>query len=141
MNRLGTASRARARRGFRQGIRSFSNVTGRHSFTATSLTVRSAANTDETVTLTNTISGSANTSSGTSAPGDTMDESEGSRYLIDMMKSVDERVRSLETKTVKLTAAIKELNDIMKKHCKNSFAIKGSPYEVSVAQHPGSIII
>ena len=140
MNRLGTASRAR---GFRQGIRSFSNVTGRHSFTATSLPVRSAANTDETVTLTNTISGSANTSSGTSAPGgaNTMDESEGSRYLIDMMKSVDERVRSLETKTVKLTAAIKELNDIMKKHCKNSFAIKGSPYEVSVAQHPGFIII
>ena len=61
-----------------------------------------------------------------------MDESEGSGYLVGMMKSVDEHVRSLETKTVKLAAAIKELNDI-KKHFKNSFAIKCSPYEVSIA--------
>lgn len=48
----------------------------------------------------------------------------------DMIRSVERRVQSLEDKTVKLTTVIKELSDLMKKHCKSSFTIKGSAFEV-----------
>lgn len=55
---------------------------------------------------------------------------ETSGEIRDSMRNVQARIQSLEDKTVKLTTAIKELSDLMKKHCKSSFTIKGSTYEV-----------
>jgi uncharacterized coiled-coil protein SlyX len=49
-----------------------------------------------------------------------------------LVRSMDGRLRNLETKTIKLTSVIKELNDVIKKHCKTSFTIKGTPLEVSI---------
>lgn len=54
----------------------------------------------------------------------------GARDVKDMIRSVECRVKGLEDKTIKLTSVIRELNDLMKKHCKNSFTIRGSSFEV-----------
>ena len=46
------------------------------------------------------------------------------------MNGFDGRLRAIEDKQLKLSDAIKELNDIVKKLSKESFTIKGTPSEV-----------
>ena len=53
------------------------------------------------------------------------------RSATDSMKTIDGRLKSLEERTTKLATSVKELNDLMKKHCKDSFTIKGTKFEVS----------
>lgn len=46
------------------------------------------------------------------------------------VERISGRLHSVEEKTSKILAAIKELNELTKKYCKSSFVIKGSQYEV-----------
>ena len=75
------------------------------------------------------------------APTPAENSSQGnSGEIRDSLRDVQVRLQCLEDKTVKLTGVIKELSDLMKKHCKSSFTIKGSPLEVCIVlvakQHP-----
>ena len=47
-----------------------------------------------------------------------------------VVRAMDTKLRCVEDKTRSLTNTVKELNDYVKKYCKNSFSIKGSQYEV-----------
>ena len=52
--------------------------------------------------------------------------------ILNKMNGFDNRLKAMEEKQLKLSDAIKELHDTMKKMSKESFAIKGTPYEVSL---------
>ena len=43
---------------------------------------------------------------------------------------MDGRLRMIDDRAIKLADSIKELQDLLKKHCKSTFTIKGSPFEV-----------
>ena len=51
--------------------------------------------------------------------------------LIAQIKVIDGCLKGIDEKQSKLSDAVKELNDMMKKYTKESFAIKGTPREVS----------
>ena len=53
-----------------------------------------------------------------------------SRGFQDQMNRIDQRLLGLEKKQDKLSDTLKEINDLVKKIKKDSFCIKGSPYEV-----------
>ena len=53
-----------------------------------------------------------------------------SRGFQDQMNKIDQRLLGLEKKQDKLSDTLKEINDLVKKIKKDSFCIKGSPYEV-----------
>ena len=48
------------------------------------------------------------------------------------IKDVDGRMRTIDDRIVKMSAVMKELHDMLKKHCKSSFSIKGSPFEAQL---------
>lgn len=50
--------------------------------------------------------------------------------ILNKMNGFDHRLKEMEDKQLKLSDAIKELHGMMKKMSKESFAIKGTPYEV-----------
>ena len=50
--------------------------------------------------------------------------------ILSKMNGFDHRLKEMEDKQLKLSDAIKELHDMMKKMSKDSFVIKGTPYEV-----------
>ena len=50
----------------------------------------------------------------------------------DQCRRIELKLKGVEQNQVKLTAALKELTDLMKKQEKNSFTIKGSPFEVNM---------
>ena len=50
--------------------------------------------------------------------------------ILSKMNGFDGRLRAIEDKQLKLSDAIKELNDMVKKLSKESFTIKGTPCEV-----------
>ena len=63
----------------------------------------------------------------TNAPHSDNDELLSESTSRDALQNICVRLQSLEDKTVKLTAIVKELSDMMKKYSKTSFVIKGSP--------------
>ena len=102
-------------------------------FAATPLSrpcVVSSGTTTVTTTLTTPITTISASTAGTS---NIMDGEDASRDLRDLVRNIDGRLKSLEAKTVKLASVIKELSDIIKKYCKTSFTIKGTPLEVSTS--------
>lgn len=48
-----------------------------------------------------------------------------------LIQTMDTRLRAVEDRSHRVTTAVKELNDYIKKYCKSSFSVKGSQYEVS----------
>ena len=49
------------------------------------------------------------------------------------MRGLDGRLRMIDDRTIKLSSTLKELHDLLKKHCKSSFVIKGSAFEVRIS--------
>lgn len=45
---------------------------------------------------------------------------------------LDQKLSKVDDKIDKMSSVVKELKVLMKEHCKRSFAIKGSPYEVCI---------
>lgn len=52
--------------------------------------------------------------------------------VYDDIKHVDGRLRMIDDRTVKMSAVLKELQDMLKKHCKSTFTIKGSVFEAEL---------
>ena len=48
------------------------------------------------------------------------------------LEDVNGRLRTIEDRIVKMSAVMKELHDMLMKHCKSSFSIKGSMYEAQL---------
>lgn len=125
---------SRRSRNFRTGGRSFhTNVrlgVARgplsRGFTATPLPLQrcnnNASSRDTTTAMSPVTDNSLNSDLGSSPTNDEIRE---------YMRSVNSQLQSLDEKTISLTNTVKELADLMRKHCKNSFVIKGSPFEVS----------
>ena len=57
------------------------------------------------------------------------------KFMQEKSISIERRVLSIEEKQAKLSDTLKELHVLMKKHIKDSFAIKGSSFEVIVAMN------
>ena len=50
-----------------------------------------------------------------------------------LIRTMDARLRSVEDRSLRVTSAVKELNEYIKKYCKGTFTVKGSQYEVSAS--------
>ena len=61
--------------------------------------------------------------------------------LYDAVKNMSGRLKQLEEKNSTLVNAIKELSQMMKKYCNDSFCIKGSSLEVIICYVGGSSCI
>ena len=59
----------------------------------------------------------------------------------DKSVSIERRVLSIEEKQAKLSDTLKELHILMKKHIKDSFAIKGSSFEVIITMQIFNILL
>ena len=57
------------------------------------------------------------------------------RDTLTAIRTMDKRLGQVEDKASKLTSTVKELNDCVKKFCKQSFTVKGSQYEVSLCAY------
>lgn len=53
-----------------------------------------------------------------------------------MVRVMNAKLHSIEERTQRLSSTLKELNEYVKKYCKDSFTVRGSQYEVSdVTRH------
>lgn len=109
------------------------NNTPSAAFTATPLSIATTNAAPTTPVVTSIAASSSGIVSGsTTTIMNVTDGGDTPRDLRDLLMNLDIRVRSLETKTIKLTSVVKELNDTIKKYCKASFTIRGTPLEVTI---------